>query len=158
MYQAFLFKIKKIKKNSQKIKKSVIIDFKCFNLIKIGGFFMSSHTTINFKDYRKTDNQLKKLRQKLDLLIKQIPCNSRVTLDFDYKDNKFYGKLKVDLIQKSFFSTDEGILLENLTHSLCKKALKQVMKWKKSRSLEEITGIIPLNRVDSLKFHSKKVA
>ena len=121
---------------------------------------MSSHITINFNDYKKTQDQVKSIHQKLELLIKQIPCNSRVTLDFNYKENKFYGTLKVDIIKKSFFSTDEALLLESLTHSLCKKALKQVMKWKKSRTLEEITGIISLNQEESsfLSPPDKKIA
>jgi len=108
---------------------------------------MSSHVTIRFNGYKKTNDQVKSINEKLDFLIKQIPCNSHVTLDFHYKDNKFYGKLKVDLMQKNFISSDENLLLGRLTHSLCKKTLKQVMKWKKSRTLDEITGIISLNDI-----------
>lgn len=119
---------------------------------------MSSHISINFNNYKKTKKQVKNIHQKLDFLMKQIPCNSRVTLDFNYKDKVFYGKLRVDLIKKSFFSSDEGTLLESLTHSLCKKAHKQVMKWKKARTLEEITGIIALNHEDSFLNPSYKKA
>ena len=113
---------------------------------------MNSHVSINFNNYNKTEKQIKHIHQKLDFLIKQIPCNSRITLDLNYKEKLFFGKLKIDLLKKSFFSSDEGPLLETLTQSLCKKAHKQVMKWKKSRTLEEITGIIALksgNTIDS---------
>lgn len=120
---------------------------------------MSSHISINFKNYKKTKDQVKNIHQKLDFLMKQIPCDSRVTLDFNYKEKTFYGKLKVDTTKKSFFSSDEGPLLEGLAHSLCKKAHKQVMKWKKSRTLEEITGVIALGSQDSsLNLPYKKTA
>ena len=110
---------------------------------------MSIHISINFNDYKRTEGQMKSIHQKLDFLMKQIPCDSRVTLDFSYKEKVFYGKIKVDFLRKSFFASDEGPFLERLTHSLCKKTQKQVMKWKKSRTLEEITGIITLKDDDS---------
>ena len=110
---------------------------------------MSSNVSINFNNYNKTEEQFKRLHQKLEPLMRQIPCDSRVTLDFEYKKKVFYGKLKVELSKKVLFSKDESVLLENLTHSLCKKACKQVMKWKKSRTFEEITGIIEINKLEA---------
>ena len=102
--------------------------------------------TINIKihNYKENERQIKDIENKLDFLLRQIPCNSRVSLDFHYKDKFFHGKLKVDTMGKTFFSTDKGMLLSTLTSSLCKKTQKQVMKWKKSRTIEEITGVIPL--------------
>ena len=109
---------------------------------------MSSNVSINFNNYNKTEEQLKRLHQKLEPLMRQIPCDSRVTLDFEYKNKLFYGKLKVELAKKLLFSKDESFLLESLAQSLCKKACKQVMKWKKSRTFEEITGIIDINKLE----------
>ena len=100
---------------------------------------------IKIRNYKENDEQLKEIYNKLDRLLKQIPYNSCVTLDCDYKNKSFQGKLKINSTGKSFFSTDEDILLTPLTASLCKKVKKQVRKWKKSRTLEEITGITNLN-------------
>lgn len=118
---------------------------------------------INLKihNYKLSEKQTKELENKMDFLLKQIPCNSRVLLDFDYKDKVFYGKLKVDCGGKSFFSTDQDERLLSLTSSLCKKIQKQAMKWKKSRTIEEITGIIALEPYLAKKgpgFHSYKKA
>ena len=106
---------------------------------------MENNLSINFHDYTNTKKQVKNIEQKLEFLLKQIPCDSRVSLDFSYKEKVFHGKLKVVLLGKSFFSSDQSILLDPLTGSLCKKIHKQIRKWKKSRTLEEITGIITLN-------------
>ena len=102
--------------------------------------------TLNIKihNYEENKKQIRYIENKMDFLLKQIPCNSRVSLDFHYKDKLFYGKLKVDIMGKTFFSTDKGLLLNTLTGSLCKKIHKQIMKWKKSRTVEEITGVIAL--------------
>ena len=99
---------------------------------------------INLKshNYQFTDRQIKEIHNKMDFLFKQIPFDSRVSLDFDYKDKVFYGKLKVDFYGKIFVSKGSSHLLGSLTAVLCKKTIKQVMKWKKTRTIEEITGII----------------
>ena len=99
---------------------------------------------IKIHNYKENKQQLRDIYSKLDALLKQIPYNSCITLDCSYKNKSFYGKLKVSAIGKSFFSTDEDILLAPLAASLCKKVQKQVKKWKKSRTLEEITGITDL--------------
>ncbi|MDE0092073.1 MAG: hypothetical protein OXN83_02165 [Oligoflexia bacterium] len=101
---------------------------------------------IRIHNYKENKRQLKDIHNKLDFLLKQIPYNSRINLDCSYKNKSFYGKLKVDAMGKCFFSTDEDILLTPLTASLCKKIQKQVKKWKKARTPEEITGIINLNK------------
>lgn len=106
---------------------------------------IKSYIHINIKNYKKTDAQMKEVQNRLDHLLKQIPYNSCISLDFDYKNKTFYGKLKVVSVGKTFFSTEEGVLLPVLTNSLCKKVQKQVKKWKKSRSLDEITGVVSLN-------------
>ena len=90
---------------------------------------------IKIHNYKENQHQLKEIYSKLDHLLKRIPYNSRVTLDYSYKNKSFYGKLKVDSAGKSFFSTDEDILLTPLTVSLCKKVQKQVKRWKKNQNL-----------------------
>ena len=113
---------------------------------------------IKIHNYRESQQQLKDIYSKLDHLLRRIPYNSRVTLDYSYKNKSFYGKLKVDSIGKSFISTDEDILLTPLTVSLCKKVQKQVKKWKKTRTLDEITGIINLSNETQDKLSSYKKA
>ena len=103
------------------------------------------NVTLQIRNYKYSEKQNKEIENKLEFLMKQIPCNSRVLLDFNYKDKIFYGKLKVDFNGKSFFSKGRDVLLPPLTNSLTKKLQKQIMKWKKSRTVEEITGIIALN-------------
>ena len=93
-------------------------------------------------NYKLSLHQKKEIQRKLEFFLRQVPCDSRVFLDLDYKNKIFYGKLKVDFSGKSFFSKGEDILPGSLAGSLFKKALKQVIKWKKSRTVEEITGII----------------
>ncbi len=102
------------------------------------------HISLKAHNYKYSEKQGKTIKNKLEFLSKQIPCNSRIFLDFEYKDKAFSGKLMVNFNGKSFFSTDKDEMLASLTGSLCKKIQKQVMKWKKSRTLEEITGIIAL--------------
>ena len=102
------------------------------------------NVTLQIHNYNTSEKQNREVENKLEFLIKQIPCNSRVLLDFDYKDKVFYGKLKVDFNGKSFFSKGRDVLLSPLTSSLSKKVQKQIMKWKKSRTVEEITGVIAL--------------
>ena len=99
---------------------------------------------VNLKvhNYKLEKKQNKEIQRKMEFLLRQVPFDARISLDFDYKDKVFYGKLKVDLNGKSFFSKDKNVILSSLTGLLCKKVLKQVMKWKKSRTVEEITGII----------------
>ena len=102
------------------------------------------NVSISIHNYQYSQKQIKSIENKLESLIRQIPCNSRLILDFKYRHGVFYGKLKTELEGKSFFATDEAEILLSLTSSLCKKTQKQIMKWKKSRTVEEITGIIPL--------------
>ena len=111
---------------------------------------------IKIHNYKENQQQVKEIHSKLDHLLRRIPYNSRVTLDYNYKNKSFYGKLKVDSVGKSFISTAEDILLTPLTVSLCKKVQKQVKRWKKTRTLEEITGVINLSGENQSKISSYK--
>ena len=113
---------------------------------------------IKIHNYKESRQQLKDIHNKLEQLLRQVPYNSRVTLDYVYKNKSFYGKLKVDSAGKSFFSTDEDVLLNPLTASLCKKIQKQAQKWKKTRTLEDITGVIKLPARPKRNFSSYKKA
>ncbi len=103
------------------------------------------NVTLQIHNYKPSAKQNKEIENRLEFLMRQIPCKSCVTVDFEYKDKVFYGKLKVVFNGKSFFSKGKDVLLSPLTMTLSKKLQKQVMKWKKSRTTEEITGIIVLN-------------
>ena len=95
--------------------------------------------------------QGKEIKNKLEFLLRQIPYDSRVFLDLQHKNKVFYGKLKVNFNGKSFFATDKDAILTSLIGSICKKVKKQVMKWKKSRTVEEITGVTDLNSYGQIK-------
>ena len=102
------------------------------------------NASISIRNYQSNRKQMKAIENKLESLMRQLPCNSRLLLDFEYKKGVFYGKLRAELEGKSFFAGAEDEVLHSLTSSLCKKTQKQIMKWKKSRTAEEITGIIAL--------------
>ncbi len=112
---------------------------------------------INLKihNYRHSEQQNKQIKNKMEILLKQIPCDSRVLLNFDYKNKVFHGYLKVDCDGRTFFSADQNALLAPLAGALCKKVQKQVMKWKKTRTIEEITGVIALKPPHREKSHKK---
>ena len=120
------------------------------------------NVNLKMHNYKYSEKQGKEIKNKLEFLLRQIPCDSRVLLDFDYKDKVFYGKLKVEFHGKSFFSKGKDVILAPLTGSLCKKVQKQVIKWKKSRTVEEITGIVtikPSGKMESSSgFYSYKKA
>ena len=120
------------------------------------------NVNLRINNYKYSEKQSKEIENKLEFLLKQIPCDSRVLLDFNYKDKVFYGKLKVEFHGKRFFSKDKNVVLVPLTGSLCKKIQKQVMKWKKSRTIEEITGIVSIKSsgkmASSYDFYSYKKA
>ena len=108
---------------------------------------MEANINIKMKGYKHDDKVVKTIKKKMHFLLKQIPFDSRVHLDFEYKEKIFYGKLKVEAVGKTFVAKDKGGVLDSLTSSLCKKAQKQIMRWKKSRTLEEITGITDLKKI-----------
>lgn len=113
---------------------------------------------IKIHNYKESEQQLKNIYKKLDYLLQQVPCNSRLSLDYSYKNKSFSGKLKLDFAGKSFISSSENILLTPLTASLCKKALKQVKKWKKMRTSEDLTGIIKFPTESQAEISSYKKA
>ena len=63
----------------------------------------------------------------------------------EYKDEVFSGKLNIRFDGKDFFAKDVSPLINSLVNSLIKKVQKQIMKWKKSRTSDEITGIIAIS-------------
>ena len=100
------------------------------------------NVSIKIHNYLYIDSQINEIKKKLEVLNRQIPYNSFVKLDISYKGKVFYGQLKVDCDGKNFFSKNQNKMLISLVASLCKKTQKQIMKWKKTRTLEEITGVI----------------
>ena len=114
---------------------------------------------LQIHNYNCTEQQKKRLENKIEMFMRQIPYNSKVSIDFLYEKNSFTGKLKVDFNGKSVFTKDSSPLITSLLGVLCKKAQKQILKWKKNRTVEEITGIMVLPE-NTKKFPSeyKKVA
>ena len=110
---------------------------------------MEANVCIKIQGYKHNEKPIKEIKKKMNFLLKQIPCDSRVHLDFEYKEKTFYGKLKVEAVGKTFIANDESALLNLLTSSLCKKVQKQIMKWKQSRTLEEITGVTDFKRISN---------
>lgn len=102
------------------------------------------NVNLQIHNYNCSDKQRKNLENKIETFMRQMPYKSRVSIDFVYKNQSFSGKLKADFNGKSLFVKGSSPLLKPLLGLLCKKVQKQILKWKKTRTLEEITGIIPL--------------
>lgn len=112
------------------------------------------NVNLQIHNYKCNEKQMKNLEHKIDMFIRQIPYKSRVSIDFTYANNSFSGKLKVDFNGKSFFAKDSSSLITPLAGILCKKVQKQIMKWKKTRTVEEITGVTLLPK-DKKKFQKQ---
>ena len=96
--------------------------------------------------FDKGQNQV--VKEKVTNLFNQAPYNARISLDIDYSKSEkaFHGKLKVFSDKRIFFAKETEKMIPGLIGSLCKKAQKQIMKWKESRTYEDITGIIDLSK------------
>ncbi len=94
--------------------------------------------------YNLNQKQNRVIQNMVDTLVQKIPCNSVIRIDLQYQKNKFIGKLEIKTNKKTFFSHTSGETISQLMKSLNKKILNQVLKWKKSRTRKEITGIIDL--------------
>ena len=121
----------------------MLIQAKSRTTLKKGGLFVEN-VNLQIHNYKCSEKQMKNIENKVEMFIRQIPYKSRVSIDFTYENDSFSGKLKVDFNGKSFFARDSSPLIAPLTGILCKKVQKQIMKWKKTRTVEEITGTITL--------------
>ncbi len=109
---------------------------------------MLKHFDLKMTNYKCGREQNKAIKEKMTNLFNQAPYNSRISLNIDYSEAEkaFHGKLKVFSDKKIFFARETEKMIPGLISSLCKKARKQMMKWKETRTYEEITGIIDLSK------------
>ena len=109
--------------------------------------------TLRTHDYTLSPEQSDGIHDKLNSLVLQAPMDSGIEMDLYYKDGVFSGKLSVFSGGKSFYATGEHSSAILLMRDMHKKMKKQLMRWKKSRSRDEITGVIRLNSLhpDSFK-------
>ena len=81
----------------------------------------------------------------MNSLVSRAPVYSQVELNLYYEsEGGFSGKLRIFSGKKSFYVSAEGVTVNSLVKSLYKKIRKQLMRWKKSRSRDEITGVFRL--------------
>lgn len=86
----------------------------------------------------------------MNTLVAQAPVYSRIELNLYYeKEGLFSGKLHIFSGKKSFYVTGEGETVNFLVRNLYKKIQKQLMRWKRSRSRDEITGAFQLTTLSS---------
>ncbi|MCY4512353.1 MAG: hypothetical protein OXB86_01540 [Bdellovibrionales bacterium] len=113
------------------------------------------------KDIKKEDFALKSnfilsAKQKttihhiMNILVAQAPVYSQIELNLYYeKEGLFSGKLHIFSGKKSFYVTGEGETVNFLVRNLYKKIQRQLMRWKKSRSRDEITGVFQLTTLSA---------
>ena len=83
-------------------------------------------------------------------LVSQAPVYSQIELNLYYEnEGEFSGKLHIFSGKKSFYVTGEGPTVNSLVKNMYKKIQKQLMRWKKSRSRDEITGVFQLMSLSS---------
>ena len=82
----------------------------------------------------------------MNSLVSRAPVYSQIELNLCYESQgSFSGKLHIFSGRKSFYVAGEGATLNSLVKSLYKKIRKQLMRWKKSRSRDDITGVFRLS-------------
>lgn len=112
---------------------------------------MPENYNIKIKNYRLNQKQTFLIKDKIEFLLRQCPSNSLITLHCDYVDEFFEGHLSVTSSRKNFYSAAREKTLKLFMKSLYKKTQKQVYRWKKARTYEEITGVIHLENYRSAK-------
>ena len=86
----------------------------------------------------------------MNSLVSRAPVYSQVELNLCYEsEGGFSGKLHIFSGKKSFYVAGEGSTVNSLVKSLYKKIRKQLMRWKKSRNRDEITGVFHLSSLIS---------
>ena len=85
------------------------------------------------------------IKNKMESLVRQCPSNSLISLQCHYTDKYFEGHLSVTSTKKKFYAETKEETFEIFVKNLCKKMQKQVYRWKKTRTYEEITGVINLD-------------
>ena len=88
--------------------------------------------------------------------MRQCPTNSLISLHCDFSDDFFEGHLAVTSFRKKFYAAAKEKTLELFIKTLYKKVQKQVYRWKKVRTYEEITGVINLDNYRSTTDTGKK--
>ena len=106
---------------------------------------MLENCNIKITNYQVNPKQTTFLKNKMESLICQCPSNSLISLQGHYTDQHFEGHLSVTSTKKKFYAETKEETFELFLKSLCKKMQKQVYRWKKTRTYEEITGIINLD-------------
>lgn len=96
---------------------------------------------IQIHDYNYNIRQYKKIKTKLELLIKQIPYHSKILLDIEYKNKKFIGKLKCLYNKHNLFVLCSHYSLHTLMSLLYKKMQKQILKQKQTKNINHVMNI-----------------
>lgn len=96
--------------------------------------------------------QKKNIEDTVAKLVRQAPYDSCINVDLEYKNKSFVGKISIKTTHKIFFAKDNNETVQSLMKSLHKKMQKQLSKWKRLRTQEEITG---LHRIPTKKTNNK---
>ena len=110
---------------------------------------MPENYNLKIKNYHLNHNQTVLIKDKIEFLLRQCPSNSLISLHCDYTKGFFEGHLSVTSVRKNFYSAAREKTFELFTKDLYRKTQKQVYRWKKARTYEEITGIIHLENYRS---------
>ncbi len=119
---------------------------------------MTQNFQIHSHNYKLNSKQEKTIQDTIDTLIQKVPYNSTIHMDLDYQKKLFIGKLKIVISKKIFFSHDSAETIPQLVKDLNKKIIKQIMKWKKNRTKQDLTGIINLSELRNKQNKFKKAS
>ena len=117
---------------------------------------MSENYNVKIKNYHLNLKQTALIKNKMEFLLRQCPTNSLISLHCDFSDDFFEGHLAVISLRKKFHAATKEKTLELFIKTLYKKVQKQVYRWKKVRTYEEITGVINLDNYRSTTDTDKK--
>ena len=105
---------------------------------------MVENYAVKIQNYRLNPKQTALIKEKMEFLLRQCPSNSLISFQCDYTNEVFSGHLTVNSYRKTFYAEADEPIFELFVKTLYKKVQTQVYRWKKSRTYEEITGVIQL--------------
>ena len=117
------------------------------------------NTSIHFKNMQSSNKEdFLRAKDSLDRLLRKAPCGSKCRLKISISGSTFKGFLEVKSLEKIFYAKGEASTVKELQKSLFQKVSKELLQWKRERSLEDLTGSIKLESLSIEKKKEKKSA
>lgn len=85
--------------------------------------------------------QKKSIHDSIEKLTKKVPYDACINLDIECFNRQFVGKVTIKTSSKIFFAQNKNEKIKSVMSSINKKLLKQIEKWKKTRTKAEVIGV-----------------